>query len=437
MREYGQSLHDIGDAFLNATKKQLEIDIPSLEDFEETLNVIEKELKTLKTKTEATEKTQTQAQGKEEEEENTSNTIDNENSKDNKDSKDEVIENILNVQNDKEYHILLTHTINKNFNYQEQKKVLTQCFKNEEFDKIDSFDSFYHKMEDLLKNRFLNFNSDKNNKKINFSKHEWPINSKLNQLVIDTILEMNDIYKDDAKMVYQEWMATQTKLKADAKKKQIDTSNSNKTLTDTSNVSCFCEYFITSVDNVPMFLDATVIDQDEDNSEKTNEVKTEEKKSGGDDVTVQTIKAQAQENTTTAKEQEIKDDKTDKSVKKDETSQVAADSHILIKPRRINYLVFLRNLFFQIGVFWEICEEMRKLYQTTKVLDDLTKLIQKYSDVDLVNLCFVNPTHQSLFHIVTAYDMSDIFDLFVDIDNDIAKYKDIYGQVLFCYFFLF
>ena len=72
-----------------------------------------------------------------------------------------------------------------------------------------------------------------------------------------------------------------------------------------------------------------------------------------------------------------------------------------------------------------------KQYQSTKVTENLRKMIRKYSDLHLVNLSFVNSTQQSLYHIVTAYDMSDVFDLLVEIDNDIAKYKDIYGQVLF------
>ena len=97
----------------------------------------------------------------------------------------------------------------------------------------------------------------------------------------------------------------------------------------------------------------------------------------------------------------------------------------------------LKNIFIQIGVFWKIVNEMQKCFKESKQSDELKEMIEKYSQLGMINVCIVNDHLQSLFHIATAYDMSDTFDLLIELDNNVTKYKDIYGLVKSIFAFVF
>lgn len=93
--------------------------------------------------------------------------------------------------------------------------------------------------------------------------------------------------------------------------------------------------------------------------------------------------------------------------------------------------LFLRNLIFFVGIFWELSTDMVDCAQTTdkSELIELSHDISKYYNLGLIDVCCVNDNVQTLYHIATACDNGAVFDILLQCDNDCQKFKDIFYKV--------
>ena len=93
-----------------------------------------------------------------------------------------------------------------------------------------------------------------------------------------------------------------------------------------------------------------------------------------------------------------------------------------------------RNILFQIGLFWQLSDDMVIVAsENDKNRMDLLEIrINKYYNFGLLDVCIINDAIQTLFHIATACDNGEVFDILLQCDNDCQKFKDIFYKVKSC-----
>lgn len=265
-------------------------------------------------------------------------------------------------------------------------------FVRENIDKIQNglaFLSNFH--EQLLRTRFVKFNGDIDESTLNWS-------GKMNQDLIKHVIETKK-YKKEASNNFDEWYKAKTQMQRinemdemdemDDEKSQDSENSENGTSNDAYDTDLECE------------------DDSKENDDNGNE---------------SLIQARITLN-----------DATDEGCFAEYFIQCAMSYPPTkdvknLNEKAIDYTTFLRNIFIQMGVFWNVIQEMEE-YHESKQSEKVCDLIEKYNDLHILDLCFVNQRHQSLFHIAVAYDINTVFDRLIEMDNNVSKYKDIYGQV--------
>ena len=82
----------------------------------------------------------------------------------------------------------------------------------------------------------------------------------------------------------------------------------------------------------------------------------------------------------------------------------------------------------QTCIFWQVGDKSKKNRDELGLAGfdsghETSKLGKKYSDIGLLDVCMLDDSGRSLYHIAAAYNDSEIFDILLKLDNDILKYK--------------
>ena len=91
---------------------------------------------------------------------------------------------------------------------------------------------------------------------------------------------------------------------------------------------------------------------------------------------------------------------------------------------------FIRVMIYKIGVFWDVTNKLDIYFHSREVLqlEMIEKIIERYWEANLLDICIVDNNGHSLYHIATGYDVDSVFKLLLNIDNDVLKYKNNFGK---------
>ena len=343
--------------------------------------------------------------------------------------------------------------------FKEKRELYDLCYQHE----FGNENGFYNNLLELLKERFLKFESPE-------KKEKYAMNSGMNAKMIG-IIQLQDNLMTFQKQSEVIWKQINT-TKINKKDKNNKSENNNeqkendhehdqiKTGVDGADNEMeskinededekkkntwgakFSHYFATmtceSFDKKIKGEDNDDVDEKKEMKEAEVEVKAQENKENKENNKEEAGDAERKESKVDDdnggdEEKESKEDDKSSTSKKEEVSMDSIGG--------VRCFDFLRNLLLSVGVFWYLVGKISR-YRQMNVKDqtEFHKRIEKYSDLQLIDVCFVNKRKQSIYHILTIYDASQIFHYFVDIDNDIDKFKDRFGKVraLILCFFLF
>ena len=87
---------------------------------------------------------------------------------------------------------------------------------------------------------------------------------------------------------------------------------------------------------------------------------------------------------------------------------------------------FIHVMMFRIGRFWDVTNKLNVSFHSCETLqvEMIAKIIERYLEVSLLDLCIVDRNCLSLYHIATEYDVHSVFKLLSNVDNDVLKYKN-------------
>ena len=94
---------------------------------------------------------------------------------------------------------------------------------------------------------------------------------------------------------------------------------------------------------------------------------------------------------------------------------------------------FLAIVFLEIGLYWTIRKKICNDYKSARVAtmkrtEEAIIFGDKYSNLKLIDLCICDDFGQTLYHVATTFDNSNIFHIFTKLDSNVSKYKNKLGK---------
>ena len=98
-----------------------------------------------------------------------------------------------------------------------------------------------------------------------------------------------------------------------------------------------------------------------------------------------------------------------------------------VKP---NLQTYFSIIFIQMGIYWQLRKDMFKSSKKSTSQDEtqLIEKFEKYSKMELIDLSICDQFGQTMFHLAASLDSTKIFDILLELDRNVIKYKNKLGK---------
>ena len=103
-----------------------------------------------------------------------------------------------------------------------------------------------------------------------------------------------------------------------------------------------------------------------------------------------------------------------------------------LSDKMIQLKLFLQAFFVMCSIWSYIGELANRIgHPYSEFTSEYNSTVKEFAQLHLIDVCFTNKQHQTLYHILTAFGFAQAFETLANLDNDIGKYKDENGEVLY------